>query len=479
MLEEANILIAKLEVEGPQMPANFETYFKSLHKLHVAQAFSHMGVMKSATDCATLPEVLQPSKQLVYRWILECLQVKTMDVMPVEIKEWLDSKDENTMFSNSILEKRVIVWEFSDCLWWLEDPLGVVHTSEQWIHARFHQENLNSSLNVSTPSAPCIGATPKPTFGSRKGKEIEVQRTSFEPLLDDVEEEENLHGTFIFKAMCLKNSNFFKIFYFFVYSESSNIGANAHQSANGWIDHILFLFSTRVSIGFLFFELRVQFFVNLFGENFHTFVDALFLDVGAIDDMAWQSVESWFSRTPIFDEREYQMKGEPSNHVARLLFADFPTSMHVFGVHSIDSGCTCKDVHGVLVWNNFSVSLVRGVMEIAHMHLANEGLLVTLLLAQHLGKLVKYARMHSLHLHCSWTLMCDGGYLHPEMDEQVMDLTIGLFYRKSASGLVPSYDRKAREFVSSKMFPAIRSYLTELLLPCTYVEYNIVDGAMV
>lgn len=70
-------------------------------------------------------------------------------------------------------------------------------------------------------------------------------------------------------------------------------------------------------------------------------------------------------------------------------------------------------------WNYFSVPLVRGVMEIADVHLADEGFLVTLSLAQHLGKLVKYARKFGLQLHRSWTLMCDGGYLHPQTKEQV------------------------------------------------------------
>ncbi|KAI5053936.1 hypothetical protein GOP47_0031170, partial [Adiantum capillus-veneris] len=112
-------------------------------------------------------------------------------------------------------------------------------------------------------------------------------------------------------------------------------------------------------------------------------------------------------------------------------------------------------------WNHFSTALATGVMEIADVHLADKGFLVTLSLAQHLRDLVMQANRFSLQLHRSWTLMCDGGYLHPETGEQVMDLTLGLFYRKNAQSITPHYDRKAGEDVSPEFFPASRSYLTE------------------
>ena len=58
-------------------------------------------------------------------------------------------------------------------------------------------------------------------------------------------------------------------------------------------------------------------------------------------------------------------------------------------------------------------------MDICNKHLANEGFLVTLSLAQHLGKIDKYARRFGLRLHRSWTLVCDGGYVHPDTNEKV------------------------------------------------------------
>ncbi|KAI5059404.1 hypothetical protein GOP47_0025723 [Adiantum capillus-veneris] len=42
----------------------------------------------------------------------------------------------------------------------------------------------------------------------------------------------------------------------------------------------------------------------------------------------------WFKKTPIYDGREYALKGEVSQYVARLIFADFPTSMLVDGIHN-------------------------------------------------------------------------------------------------------------------------------------------------
>ncbi|KAI5080585.1 hypothetical protein GOP47_0003768 [Adiantum capillus-veneris] len=42
----------------------------------------------------------------------------------------------------------------------------------------------------------------------------------------------------------------------------------------------------------------------------------------------------WFKKTPIYDGHEYSLKYEISQYVARLIFADFPTSMLVDGIHN-------------------------------------------------------------------------------------------------------------------------------------------------
>ena len=78
-------------------------------------------------------------------------------------------------------------------------------------------------------------------------------------------------------------------------------------------------------------------------------------------------------------------------------------------------------------WNQFSSALAKGVMEISDVHLADEGFLVTLCLAQHLGDLVVQATRFNLQLHRSWTLVCDGGYLHPDTREHVSLYRLSIF----------------------------------------------------
>lgn len=108
-------------------------------------------------------------------------------------------------------------------------------------------------------------------------------------------------------------------------------------------------------------------------------------------------------------------------------------------------------------------------MEISDTYLADEGILVTL----SLGKILKYAGKSGLQLHRSWTLACDGGYLHPHTGEQVTDLTIGLFYGKNMR--VPHYDRQAGEEVSYLMFPAGRTEAHAL----ADSDFTRVDGVLV
>ena len=157
-------------------------------------------------------------------------------------------------------------------------------------------------------------------------------------------------------------------------------------------------------------------------------------------------------------------------------------------------------------WNVFDVSLVLGVMEIARTHLADEGFLVTLCLAQDLGTILRYADKNSLQLHRSWTLDTDGGYVHPQTREQVpkvtlqndclwsshtihiylifqialwcqvTDVIIGLFYHKNMP--VPRYDRLAGQEVSPLLFPASRSCIAEGPLRASG-DYTTVDGVLV
>ncbi|MCO5583522.1 hypothetical protein L7F22_037433 [Adiantum nelumboides] len=84
-------------------------------------------------------------------------------------------------------------------------------------------------------------------------------------------------------------------------------------------------------------------------------------------------IETWFQRVGSCYEKEYHLKGEVSEYVARLIFADFPASMLVFGIQDSYAADDVED--DIPVWNQFSTCLVRGVMDIADVHLADEGFL--------------------------------------------------------------------------------------------------------
>ncbi|MCO5567810.1 hypothetical protein L7F22_021506 [Adiantum nelumboides] len=90
-------------------------------------------------------------------------------------------------------------------------------------------------------------------------------------------------------------------------------------------------------------------------EKYIPHVDVLLVDV-LIEDFAWHSMEMWFKNTPIYDGREYCLKGEVSQYVAKLIFADFSTSMMVESIQKLDTAT--DDV--VPKWNQFSIALACG-----------------------------------------------------------------------------------------------------------------------
>ena len=55
--------------------------------------------------------------------------------MPTLTKEWLDVKDESTMYSPTLLDRGITDWELNVCPWWLEYPIGVIPKQETEMHA--------------------------------------------------------------------------------------------------------------------------------------------------------------------------------------------------------------------------------------------------------------------------------------------------------------------------------------------------------
>lgn len=71
-------------------------------------------------------------------------------------------------------------------------------------------------------------------------------------------------------------------------------------------------------------------------------------------------------------------------------------------------------------WNVFVKGLVIGCMDLAKEFLADEGFLVTMGMAEHIGDFIGEASRVGLILLRTWTLMCDHkAYRHPLTKEAV------------------------------------------------------------
>lgn len=71
-------------------------------------------------------------------------------------------------------------------------------------------------------------------------------------------------------------------------------------------------------------------------------------------------------------------------------------------------------------WNKFTKGLVTGCMDLACEYLADEGFLVTMCMAEHIGYFIADAARVGLQLLRTWTLMCDTmAYRHPLTREAV------------------------------------------------------------
>ena len=84
------------------------------------------------------------------------------------------------------------------------------------------------------------------------------------------------------------------------------------------------------------------------------------------------------------------------------------------------SASFCVEGMSVPKWNTFTRSLVVGCMDLAHKFLADEGFLVTMGVAEHIGDLIAEASRVGLVLLRTWTLMChQTAYRHPLTREAV------------------------------------------------------------
>ena len=69
------------------------------------------------------------------RWFLRCIDKETLLEVPTLTNEWLDVKDESTMYSPTLSKCGITDWEVNVCPWWLEYPIGVIPKQETKMHA--------------------------------------------------------------------------------------------------------------------------------------------------------------------------------------------------------------------------------------------------------------------------------------------------------------------------------------------------------
>ena len=69
------------------------------------------------------------------RWLHACVEERKSGALPKVTKEWVDTKDENTMYSSTLLEHGVTPWEVVSCPWWLDYPTGIIPKQETSLRA--------------------------------------------------------------------------------------------------------------------------------------------------------------------------------------------------------------------------------------------------------------------------------------------------------------------------------------------------------
>ena len=98
----------------------------------------------------------------------------------------------------------------------------------------------------------------------------------------------------------------------------------------------------------------------------------------------------------------------PSNIVARLVWADFPTGLQVAGVDEDE----CPD------WNKVSSTLIHATLQFASFFMADEGWFVCLSLMDQLPKIHKIGRKAGLLMHRVLSLHVESSYIY-DNGEQV------------------------------------------------------------
>lgn len=69
------------------------------------------------------------------RWFMHCKEEKILVNIPSVTEEWVDLKDENTMYSPTLQDRGITDWEAGMCPWWIDYPIGVIPKQEKELRA--------------------------------------------------------------------------------------------------------------------------------------------------------------------------------------------------------------------------------------------------------------------------------------------------------------------------------------------------------
>lgn len=95
-------------------------------------------------------------------------------------------------------------------------------------------------------------------------------------------------------------------------------------------------------------------------------------------------------------------RGAPSDTVARLVWADFPTGLQVVDV----------DTDGCPSWNQVSSSLIRATLSFVGLFVADEGWFVCLSLMDQLPKIYSMGKKVGLVMHRTMSVHVESSYLY-------------------------------------------------------------------
>ncbi|MCO5550791.1 hypothetical protein L7F22_004282 [Adiantum nelumboides] len=375
-LTSSKITLERLQVKGPPLSNSFDVFYKLNLKNHILQAFLHfMDTVKSSDTSKKMPELVFSVKRVIYRWIVQCAEEHHLDVAPLFTKEWTNVHDENTMYSTCFLENKVTVWEANNCPWWLVYPLGIIPKQEIELRERFKKdsEEYIEETQKDALSPLSHGATQLTIQCSSQAIPLNKDKGHMEPpSTSRIPTSSSMPATTL--SMAPSTS------YMPATTPPMAPASSSMVATTSSLVHTT-SFVTESLLRRELWERRPI--TRSVGSQYQTIVDVLLVDISQIDKFALTIINNFFATQKT---NAYNRDGVPCCKVARLIFANFRTGLLMDGL-----GLAPFEGMGFPKWNTFSRGLVTGCMDLAHEFLADEGFLVTMGVAKHIGDFIAEA----------------------------------------------------------------------------------------